>query len=64
MKQFEGKIIFKVQSPDERLPERTRTLSEEASALDTEVYLNTEVAAETYRRFGVHLRVHIGDEKK
>ena len=51
MKEFGGKIFLKV----------TPLVGgkEAQAAFDTEIYLNGEVAAEIYRKFEVHLRVHI-----
>ncbi len=52
MKQFDGKVILKV-DPQPNYP------SPEAAALDAEIYLNGDVASEVYQRYGVSLRVHI-----
>jgi len=59
MKQFEGKIIMKI-------PELSRTgySSPEEAALGTEIFLNGEIASQIFNRFGVSIRVHIGEEVK
>lgn len=48
MRQFDGKVIVKLMAG-----------RREQDVLDTELYLNHEVAAEILRRYGVSIRVHI-----
>ncbi len=58
MQKFEGKIILQV----EQEGNQTHYASEESAVLDTEEYLNGDVASEVYKRYGVSLRVHVQGE--